>query len=117
MVFKIVYTVFACIPTLAGLVDIVEDVCQSRANYLAGMLSMLGLAFLQFGLLNLLNVFYGSSKPGIRISTAAMNLLSMGLVLWTIKSAWDPRSLLVTGVTGAVLLLSLFSLRRKTSIG
>ncbi|MBS1840670.1 MAG: hypothetical protein JSS69_10540 [Acidobacteria bacterium] len=111
MKFKILYSLWCGIPVVAGLFHVLRDVSHPY-NKLFGLDSAIGLVCLQIGLLNLLNAFYGSSKPGIRFAALGVNVLALGLIAWMIhlftKSNY---SLFLLGVMATMALFSLFNKR------
>ncbi len=115
MIFKIVYFFLCGVPIVGGVFYIFQEISNSRGsgNMFTGLLSIFGLAYLQIGLLNLLNLFYGASKPGIYIATVGINILSIGLILWTVWATrqWDAKLLFPLGVMTTMALMSLFSWR------
>ena len=100
---------------MAGLFHIYKDISRPH-NKLFGLDSTVGLVYLQIGLLNLLNALYGSSKAGIRFAAVGINVLSTGLIIWTIiLFAERNYTFFLLGIVTTTMLFSLFSFTRRTS--
>ena len=111
MKLKTLYSLWCGIPIVAGLFHICRDISRPY-NKLFGLDSAIGLVYLQIGLLNLLNAVYGSSKPGIRFAAVGVNILSLGLVAWTIRLfTQDNYNFFALGLMATMTLFSLFNRR------
>jgi hypothetical protein len=113
MKFKLLYSLWSGVPIVGGLFHIGSDVSRPY-NKLFGLASTFGLAYLQIGLLNLLNAFYGSSIPGIRCAAVVINVLSIGLLVWMIRLFTnDNYNLFLLGIMATMALFSIFNTRAK----
>ena len=109
--FEIFYSLWSGIPIAAGLFYICRDIGRPY-NKLFGLNSTIGLAYLQIGLLNLLNAFYGSSKAGIFFAAVGVNVVSLGLIVWMIRLfAEDHYNFALLGVMAGMALFSFFAKR------
>jgi len=100
---------------VAGLFYIYRDISRPY-NKLFGLASTIGLAYLQIGLLNLLNAFYGSSKAGIRCAAVGINVLSLGLIVWMIRLfTKDHYNFFLLGIMTTMALFSFFNKRTLES--
>ncbi len=114
MKFKICYSLWSGMPIVAGLFYIYKDISRPYSK-LFGLDSTVGLAYLQIGLLNLLNALYGSSKAGIRFAAVGINVLSTGLIIWMIVLFAERNyPFFLLGIMTTMALFSLFSFRRRT---
>ena len=111
MKFKILYSLWSGVPIVAGLFYICRDITHPY-NKLFGLGFTIGLAYLQIGLLNLLNAFYGSSKAGIRFAAVGINILSLSLIVWMVRLfTKDNYNFFPLGIMTIMVLLSLFNKR------
>jgi hypothetical protein len=106
--FKIVYSLWSGIPIVAGVFYVCRDIGRPY-NKLFGLDATIGLAYLQIGILNLLNALYGSCKAGIRFAAVGVNVLSISLIVWVIHLfSADHRNFLLLGTMTGMVLFSLF---------
>lgn len=96
---------------MAGLFYVCRDVSHPY-NKLFGLDSTIGLVYLQIGLLNLLNAFYGSSKAGVRFAAVGVNVLSLGLIAWMTRLfTKDIYNFFLLGIMTTTVLFSLLNKR------
>jgi hypothetical protein len=112
MKFKLLYSLWSGIPIVGGLFYVGSDLSRPY-NKLFGLASTIGLAYLQIGLLNLLNASYGSFNAGIRYAAVGINVLSLGLLVWMIRLFTnDKHNFVLLGIVTSLVLFSAF--KRKS---